>query len=168
MCNSLFYCTVSKQFCPFYCDALIWYNAKPSSGSVDKRMVICVCSLSLWGDSHRMKAKYVGFGNGSKRWEGRLKRRRVLKERERLHPVPTHIVSLWSQPCSDWWCNYNMDMRYLHKAATVIHRQSLFIKLTPKEHLNSCCCNMNSTRRYFQFAYRHNAECVKWCLIYTV
>ena len=55
------------------------------------------------------------------------------REREWLHSALTaHIVSLWSQLPSDWWHNYNMDMRYLHKAATIIHRHILFTEhMTP-------------------------------------
>lgn len=63
--------------------------------------------------------------------EGKMERQIV----ERLHSASTaHIVSLWSQLGSDWWCNYNMDMRYLHKAATIIHSQVvLFTNWPPRD-----------------------------------
>lgn len=53
-----------------------------------------------------------------------------------LHSALTaHIVSIWSQLGSDWWHNYNMDMRYLHNAATIIHSRILFTEHMTSKHL---------------------------------
>lgn len=75
--------------------------------------------------------KRVGGKDGKTDWRGGGQERK----RERLHSALTaHIVSLWSQLGSDWWHNYNMDMRYLHKAATIIHSHILFTEHMTPEH----------------------------------
>lgn len=65
-------------------------------------------------------------------WEGNMERQiEVWKEIERgCIPSWQPILYHFDSSVTDWWRNHNMDMRYLHKAATFIHSHIL-----PTEHI---------------------------------
>lgn len=95
------------------------------------------------------------FIEREREWEGKMERQIEEEEegggererRERLHSgLTAHIVSLWSQLGSDWWHNYNVDMRYLHKGATIIHSHILFTEhMTPQEPHKACWILLRAT-----------------------
>lgn len=65
-------------------------------------------------------------GSGRRRWKDRLERRREQEVGGLYSALTAHIVPLCSQLDSDWWHNYNMDMRF------IIRQPQLLMLLTER------------------------------------